>query len=554
MAIRWSVVASTVAAIVACGGGDPADAAEGTDTPEVTEAIPEVPETPVAESPIAETPVAAAPQLPEVPDGPGTAPDAQPPTEQPEWHSCARLPSQPSGAAVRSVRDFGAQADDGRDDADAIQRALDTLKAGETLRFPPGRYEIGRSVRVRRPGLTLLGDGATIHATNADDMAIQIEADNTTVASLSFTAVTSGRRSAPRHARIAVYAPETGGLRIVRNTVIRNNRIVAAGDPGTSLANSSSATGIMIQHADGFLIAENLVERTLADGIHMTAGSRNGRVLNNTVRETGDDMIAVVSYAMGGNAALNSAAELKRTWDARVERSLTRNILIANNRGSGQYSGRGISVIGGDNVTIARNTLTNVPVAAAFIFAREANYQTFGVHNVLLEGNVVREVQTQAPPYNPFNKYTPGARTGHGAIEIHAGQFDDEASDSFLRTALAVRNVVARDNLVERTAVNALRAGVNVGKTMTAVNADGQTVSRTVRGALVDGIWSLNNKFNQIAKDPISVPSTTLSASGIACGGTTRDGAPYSMPACRIGGTPPVTGAKLSCSSDGRLL
>lgn len=39
-----------------------------------------------------------------------------------------------------------------------------------------------------------------------------------------------------------------------------------------------------------------MVRRSLSDGIHVTQGSRNGRIINNQVLETGDDMIAIVSY------------------------------------------------------------------------------------------------------------------------------------------------------------------------------------------------------------------------------------------------------------------
>lgn len=537
LTIRLSIIASTLAAAVGCGGGgDDAAAAESP---------PDTPATTTEQAPVVE----------QVPAGQKSPAEALPPTaQQPSWQTCTRLPATAAAASVRSARDFGALPDDGKDDSDALQRGLDALRAGETLRLSAGRYQINRSLHIRQAGSTITGEGASLHATNADDMALFIDADDVTVSNLTFTAVTSGRRSAPRHGRIVVYYQQPdGSLRTIRNSVIRNNRIVPSGAAGTAEANASSATGIMLQHADGFLVAENTVARTLADGIHMTAGTRNGRVLNNTVREVGDDLIAVVSYAASGTAALNTAAGLLEGWDARVERGLSRNILIANNQGSGQYSGRGITVVGGDAITIGRNTLTNVPVAAAFLVAREANYQTFGSHDVLIDGNVVRDEQNLSPPYDPFNKFSSGGRTGHGAIEIHAAQFQDEAADPVLRKALAVRNVIARNNTIERSSVNALRVGVNMSKTVSATDAGGQTVSRSVVNALLDGIWVQNNRFNQIDKDPISIPSATISSAGIACSGNLRDGSAYSAGACKISTPPPTTGSTLSCGSDGRV-
>src|SRR5215831_7946887 len=135
--------------------------------------------------------------------------------------NCLRVPAAPTPPGQRQVSDFGALPDDNRDDTAAIQRALDSLRAGQTLVFSPGRYQISHSLHVRNPGITITGPNATIHATNPDDQALVIEADNTTVASLTFTAVTDVRRSAAWHSRIVI-ADDIGGgnYRTVFNTVI----------------------------------------------------------------------------------------------------------------------------------------------------------------------------------------------------------------------------------------------------------------------------------------------------------------------------------------------
>src|SRR5258705_17399 len=120
--------------------------------------------------------------------------------------NCFRGPAMACERGTRQVRFFGALHDDNRYDSAAIQRALDAMRAGETLVFSPGRYQISRSLRVRNPGITITGANATIHATNPDNQALVIEADNTTVSSLTFTAVTDVRRSAAWHSRIVVAA------------------------------------------------------------------------------------------------------------------------------------------------------------------------------------------------------------------------------------------------------------------------------------------------------------------------------------------------------------
>jgi hypothetical protein len=463
------------------------------------------------------------------------------------WQSCMRAPAAPAlGSVQRDVRSFGAKPDDNIDDSDEIQKALDSMKPGETLWFPPGRYLTNRSIYVRRPGIHISGDGV-LHATNPDDLALIIQADDTTVSSLTFTAVTNVRRNATRHARIAVSGDLPGGLRRIRNTVIRDNRIVNADGPGTPGANSASTAGILILHAERFLVAGNTVARSLADGIHITGGSRNGRVLNNVVRETGDDMIAVVSYTDSGPPARNTAAELSRVWSASIEDRLARNIVISGNRVSGPYSGRGISVVGGQSIAIVRNTIENIPVAAGILLAREASYQTFGVDNVVVEGNILRDVQTGTPPYNVGNKFAPDKRTGHGAVEVHAALFDDEAANSTLRNVLGVRNVVVRGNTIERSAVSAFRAGVPMNVTL----QDGN-VSRHYGNGPIESISVQGNRFEAVNKEPVNLLGQEQK-DGLHCSGNQRDGKDYRPSACKAP-EPMLRGLLITCSSDGRLL
>jgi parallel beta-helix repeat protein len=483
----------------------------------------------------------------------GVAEPPAPASAQVALQSCLRVPavtltlSLSAEGVRRDVRSFGAKPNDAGDDTDAIQKALDSLNAGETLFFPTGRYLTSRALSVRRPGITITGDNATLHATNPDDMALMVQADDTIVAGLTFTAITNGRKSATRTSRIAVVGNMPGATpRRIRNAVIRDNKIINADGPGTPGANSASAAGIVVQYAERFLVAGNTVARSLADGIHITGGSRNGRVLNNTVRETGDDMIAVVSYTANGPAARNSADELAGDWENTVEQRLNRNIVISGNRVSGQYAGRGITVVGGQSIAIVRNTIENVPVAAGILLAREASYQTFGVENVVVEGNIVRDVQTKSPPYDGADKFD-GQRTGHGAIEVHAALFDDEAATPSLRDVLGVRNVVVRGNTVERSAVAALRAGVPFDQTLRDGNA-----SRHAGSGLIEKLSVQGNRFEDVKGDAIYVLSERLKDSGLHCKGNQRDGGDYRSPSCKAA-EPFLRALPLNCSPDGQL-
>jgi hypothetical protein len=62
--------------------------------------------------------------------------------------------SQP---AEINVRDFGAIPDDGKDDTFAIQSAIEAARNGQTLRFPPGVFEISRPINPRGGGRIIEG-------------------------------------------------------------------------------------------------------------------------------------------------------------------------------------------------------------------------------------------------------------------------------------------------------------------------------------------------------------------------------------------------------------
>jgi hypothetical protein len=466
------------------------------------------------------------------------------------WQACAMVPPLPKPAATKSAREFGAQPDDDVDDAAAIQRALDALEPGDVLWFEPGRYLIGQSLHVRRAGLTLTGERAVLHATNPDDQALLIEADDTAVLSLTFTAITSGRREAARHARIAVVNDTPAGYLPVRNTVIRDNRIVHSDAPGTPGANSASAAGILLLRAQGFLVAGNAVQRSLADGIHITGGSSHGRVLDNQVRESGDDMIAVVSYAGSGPAVGATAQRLQQAWDSRLQQGLVNNVLIADNQLSSPYWGRGIAVVGGSAITVARNTLANLPMAAAILIAREASWETFGVDDVLVDANRISDVQTLAPAYDARGASVPVQRTGHGAIEVHAALFDDEAQQPALRQKLAVRNVLLRGNEVERSSVSAVRVGVDMEETLTGVDGQGQRATRHARSGTIEALALQGSRFDDVRGEPVEVLSPAVRQRGLSCLANQQDGRDYLAPSCQTT-VPAVSGATLRCGDDG---
>ncbi|HEU4622997.1 MAG TPA: glycosyl hydrolase family 28-related protein, partial [Burkholderiaceae bacterium] len=386
---------------------------------------------------------------------------------------CTALPPAPKPPAdARSVTEFGATPNDDRDDTEAIQKAFDSVRPGQWLVFPPGRYLHSKALWLRKPGVVLWGEGATLHATNTEDQAILLAADNTSIYNFTLTAETDKRLAAPWQSRIAVF-DRVDRFEPLRNNIVRGNRIVSSGDPRTSTANSASSAGIFVYRAQNFLVAENLVTRSLSDAIHVTGGSRDGRVLNNLVRENGDDMIAIVSYLGDGPWTDASISDEAAQLDRKRETHLVRNIVVAHNDVAGQYWGRGISVVGGENVTIRENTISDTTHGAAIYIAREPSYLTFGVRNVKIENNTIRNVQTTDP------KYTVRApvKTKHAAVEIYSRLLSDETEIPKLVDALTVEGVMVSNNTIDSVISDAIRApGRGEKSVLTGKRRDGMPI------------------------------------------------------------------------------
>ena len=457
----------------------------------------------------------------------------------------AALPAIPLNAL--DVRAFGAVPDDGKDDTAAIQAALDALKPDQWLVFPAGRYEHKASLHVRVPGAVMWGEGATLHATNPSDQAVMLQADRASIYKFRLTAVTGRRLHAPWQSRIAVFERVDRPAHLLGN-VIRGNRIVEGGAVGTSLANGSSSAGIFVFRADGFLVAENEVRRSLSDGIHVTGGSRNGRVLANTVRETGDDMIAMVSYLGTGDWTSETADRLAPTFASQRDLQLVRNVLVAGNDVEGNYWGRGISVVGGADITIEGNRIARTAVGAGVLLAREASYVTWGVNNVVVKNNRISQIETASPAYVPSGWTQSGFRTGHAGIELHAFVFDDERARPALASVLSVDDILIAGNTVADTAFDGMRIGEGTGvaDSMTGKLPDGRRASRAFTGGSVGRIGLSALSMMRTGAAGLAIKSRPTANYNVACEAVTLDGLPISNSACG-GAKPAVTGSAMTC-------
>ncbi len=262
-------------------------------------------------------------------------------------------------AAYLNVKNFGAKGDGRTDDTAAIKAALKATKgrSDPVLYFPAGVYRYSKmpvvdSVHVEGAG----PDKTILEFTNNKRSAWRM-----TGKSPEMQNVTIRPAKAPtKRSTIG----ETAGIDVMDATDFLINKVHV---------NGTASAGILVRNSRGSSdaparITACKVKKTLADGIHLTGGSRYIDVERNQVNNTGDDMIAVVSY--------------------RENRVLTHNINITDNDVADQSWGRGITVVGGADVRIEGNTIRRSNGAGIYL-ASEDYYNTFGTFRVRVIDNLL---------------------------------------------------------------------------------------------------------------------------------------------------------------------
>jgi parallel beta-helix repeat protein len=192
----------------------------------------------------------------------------------------------------------------------STSQAFASLVSGDTLTFDPGVYDHVDILPVTGQDITIDGTGARLHALTPKKASLVVQdSQNVKLTNLHLTGSPVVRSASDASCGILVY--RSSGIKILRNHV-----------------NSFAGAGIHLQRTSDFLIQGNLVQDTLADSIHMTNRTNNGRVLYNTVRGCGDDGVACVGYVK--------------------QLGILHDILIKGNHIYGNTHGRGVTIEGAD--------------------------------------------------------------------------------------------------------------------------------------------------------------------------------------------------------------
>jgi len=365
---------------------------------------------------------------------------------------------------IVEVDDFGARGDGVTDDGPAIERALAALDDGGTLVFSPNKtYLKTELVRVDRPGIKLWGYDAVLYSVVTDreldvqgaaEVALHLDAPNTAVYGL--TLVSNMRQRVEAHPHLSGIWLSSSDQEVIDNRL--------------------EYTNIFVREATRFVIARNVVYRSTSDGIHVTTDSSFGKIVSNIVRQTGDDMIAVVSYGRG---------------EPNVG-----PVVIDDNDVADQYWGRGIAVVGGRDVEIRNNRIARTPFGAGILIHSETSYDSSDVRNVVVENNQISDVQTLTPSYDPVGD---ASRAGHGAIDVY-GQGGQQVSQVTL-----ARNTITqsdRDGIL----VRGFSCGIDIdGNHAEGVGRDAIRIEAESRRAC--SIRCRNNSVaGQAPLDPLCTP------------------------------------------------
>jgi len=276
------------------------------------------------------------------------------------------------------VRELGAVGDGRTDDTEALQRAFNEADPGTELVLPQGVvFAHDDLLTLSSPGVTLSG-GGTLLATDEQRSSLTLAADDVALDGITLTIEETSRR---------FEGYEQQRLRIDGHSGVVVREVAVEG---------SAAAGVYVGGgASGFVLDRVEVSGTRADGIHLTQGVHDGRVLSPVVRDVGDDGVAVVSYAPDGDPC------------ARIE--------VVSPVVDGSSGGRGVSVVGGNDITYRDIDVRDTYAAGVYV-AAEGSFDTAGVDGVLVDGGTVTGANA-------------GEDIDHGAVLVFNGTDDEQVQD-----------------------------------------------------------------------------------------------------------------------------
>jgi hypothetical protein len=247
------------------------------------------------------------------------------------------------------VTAFGAVGDGVTDNAKALQSALNYAAVNKCgVVVPAGTYAYSGVITVNGVALTGTGAQSILVPLDPANEAIILTGNGASISFLTLASHASARLTTNQSAM--VWANGATNYK-VQNVLI----------------DGSASVGIFSVGSTGGTIVDNTVENSLADAISQIAGSSQIVVSGNRIINAGDDGISTVSY---------------------VQFPIVHDVAVQGNTVINNNHGRGITVVGGNAITITGNSITeNVTGMSDIYIAAESEWNTQGVANVTVSNN-----------------------------------------------------------------------------------------------------------------------------------------------------------------------
>ncbi|OAX48927.1 hypothetical protein gpAD87_12165 [Paenibacillus sp. AD87] len=227
----------------------------------------------------------------------------------------------PRPANSVSVTDFGAIANDGKDDLAAFEAAVQSaVSTGKTLYIPEGTFHLGNMWKIGTPtnminNLTIVGAGiwhTNIQFTNPNaasgGISFRVQGK------LDFSNIYMNSMLRSRYNENAVYKGFMDNFG--KNSKV-SNVWVEHFECGFWVGDYAHTPAII---ADGLVIENSRIRNNLADGVNFAQGTSNSTVRNSSVRNNGDDGLAVwTSNVNGAPAGVNNTFSfntIENNWRA----------------------------------------------------------------------------------------------------------------------------------------------------------------------------------------------------------------------------------------------
>ena len=362
-------------------------------------------------------------------------------------------PSFTMPAGFAPITNYGVTPNSGADDTSAINNALSALSGtGTGLWFPPGTYDISGQLSL---------DNVTVRGAGEWYTTIQ----STSVNGSGGLFATGGSN-------------QIADLTMSGDQTDRNNDSGAAGiegnfGPGSLIFDvwiEHTKVGIWTDSGNGLDVSGARVRDVFADGIHFNGGTTNSAVDQSTVRNTGDDELALDS-----------------------ENGLVTNCALNNNTVQSPIQANGIGVYSGSNNTVQGNLVSDTVAFGSGITVSTAFGPGLSGPTTVQDNTMIR-----AGSYN--SNYS----SSMGALWIYAdvnditepiyvtGNTIDNAS--YEGVLLSWNKQISNLDLTDDTINGAGTYGINIYDVTGSMTATGVTVSGAASGGLNNpgGTYTIN--------------------------------------------------------------